>query len=70
MNDDTDAVTFSGHFSITPRLKATDSMMLSLYMRELALQTTTCPWRVAGCGSVVIARPQHGRASDDRAVRV
>jgi hypothetical protein len=65
MNDETDAVTFSGHFSITPRLKATDSMMLALHIRELAaLRSTACPWRVAGCGSVVIAREAISTSDD------
>ena len=55
MNDDVDAVTFSGHFSITPRLKATDGMMLSLHIGQLEERSSTCPWRVAGCGTTIIA---------------
>lgn len=34
MNNGIDEVALSGHFSITPRLKATDGMMLNLYLRE------------------------------------
>ena len=56
MNEHVDAVTFSGHFSITPRLKATDGMMLSLQIRQLEDRSSTCPWRVAGCGTAVVAR--------------
>jgi hypothetical protein len=64
MIDDTSTVTLSGHFTITPRLKATDGMMLALHLRQLEKGSTSCPWRVAGCGSLVIAR-EAIFASDD-----
>jgi len=56
MIDDTSTVAFNGHFKITPRLKATDGMMLALHLRQLEKRSTPCPWRVAGCGSIVVAR--------------
>ena len=56
MSDEINAIAFSGHFTITPRLKATDEMMLALHIREIEQHSARCPWRVAGCGSVVIAR--------------
>jgi hypothetical protein len=64
MTDDASTVTFSGQFTITPRLKATDGMMLALHLRELEAPSTTCPWRAAGCGSIVVAR-EATVASDD-----
>jgi hypothetical protein len=56
MNDDGDAVALSGHFTIAPRLKATDEMMLALHICEVEQHSAPCPWRVAGCGTVVVAR--------------
>ncbi len=56
MNNGIDEVALSGHFSITPRLKATDGMMLTLYLREAEDQIDPCPWRVAGCGTEVVPR--------------
>ena len=64
MTDDASTVTFSGQFTITPRLKATDGMMLALHLRQLEKRRTSCPWRVAGCGSIVVAR-EATVASDD-----
>ena len=64
MIDDNSTVTFSGQFTITPRLKATDGMMLALHLRQLEKRSTRCPWRVAGCGSIVVAR-EAVVASDD-----
>ncbi len=56
MNNGIDEVALSGHFSITPRLKATDGMMLNLYLREAENQIASCPWRIAGCGTEVVPR--------------
>lgn len=56
MNDDLGGMIFSGAFSVTPRLKATDAMLLALHIHEVEQRTSACPWRVAGCGTVVVAR--------------
>ena len=56
MDYDVDETAFSGHFTITPRLKATDGMMLALHICEVEQHSSSCPWRVAGCGTLVIAR--------------
>ncbi len=56
MSNGIEEVALSGHFSITPRLKATDGMMLTLYLREAEDQIDPCPWRVAGCGTEVVPR--------------
>ena len=56
MKDKVDAVAFSGHFTIKPRLKDTDGMMLALHIREEEQRSEPCPWHVAGCGTVVVAR--------------
>ena len=55
MDYDIDEMAFSGHFTITPRLKATDGMMLALHIREVEQHYSPCPWRVAGCGTIVVA---------------
>ena len=64
MNNGIDEVALSGHFSITPRLKATDGMMLNLYLREAEKPDRVMP--------VAHRRLRHGggpaRASHDERV--